>query len=59
MNPLPMVRAQLEAGTLVELVPDTPVDVPLYWQATRLKVPILERLTQSVVRAAAAALQPP
>lgn len=56
MNPLSLVRAQLKAGTLVELVPDTPVDVPLYWQATRLKVPVLERLTRSVVRAAAAAL---
>jgi LysR family transcriptional regulator (chromosome initiation inhibitor) len=56
MNPLSLVRAQLKSGALRELVPDTPVDVPLYWQATRLKVPVLERLTQSVVRAAAAAL---
>ncbi len=56
MNPLSLVRAQLKAGTLLELVPDTPVDVPLYWQATRLKVPVLERLTRSVARAAAAAL---
>jgi LysR family transcriptional regulator (chromosome initiation inhibitor) len=58
MNPLSLVRSQLQAGDLVELVPDTPVDVPLYWQATRLKVPVLERLTGSVVRAAAAALEP-
>jgi LysR family transcriptional regulator (chromosome initiation inhibitor) len=58
MNPLSLVRAQLQAGTLVELVADTPVDVPLYWQATRLKVPILERMTRSVIRAATAALQP-
>ena len=57
MNPLSLVRAQLKAGALVELVPDSPVDVPLYWQATRLKVPVLERLTRSVVRAASAALQ--
>jgi LysR family transcriptional regulator (chromosome initiation inhibitor) len=56
MNPLSLVRAQLKAGTLVELVPDTPVDVPLYWQATRLKVPVLERLTRSVLRAATAGL---
>lgn len=56
MNPLSLIRAQLKAGTLVELVPDSSVDVPLYWQATRLKVPVLERLTQCVVRAAAAAL---
>ena len=59
MNPLPLVRTQLKTGTLVELTPDTPVDVPLYWQATRLKVPVLERLSQSVVRAAASTLQPP
>lgn len=59
MNPLSLIRMQLEAGTLVELVPDTPIDVPLYWQATRLKVPVLERLTQSVVHAAAASLRPP
>lgn len=59
MNPLSLIRAQLKAGTLVELLPDTPIDVPLYWQATRLKVPILERLTRSVTRAAAAALQDP
>jgi LysR family transcriptional regulator, chromosome initiation inhibitor len=58
MNPLALVRPQLQSGALVELVPDTPVDVPLYWQATRLKVPVLERLTRSVVRAAAAALRP-
>jgi LysR family transcriptional regulator (chromosome initiation inhibitor) len=56
MNPLSLVRAQIKGGTLVELVPDTPIDVPLYWQATRLKVPVLERLTRSVVRAAAVAL---
>ena len=59
MNPLALVRAQLKAGSLVELLPDTSVDVPLYWQAARLKVPVLERLTGSVVRAAAAALQRP
>ena len=58
MNPLSLVRPQLQTGALVELVPDTPVDVPLYWQATRLKVPVLERLSRSVVRAAAAALLP-
>ena len=59
MNPLSLVRSQLQAGALVELVPDTPVDVPLYWQAARLEVPVLERLTRSVVRAAAEALQQP
>jgi LysR family transcriptional regulator (chromosome initiation inhibitor) len=58
MNPLSIARPHLKSGALVELVPDTPVDVPLYWQATRLQVPVLDRLTRSVVRAAAAALEP-
>ena len=58
MNPLSLIRPHLETGALVELMPDSAIDVPLYWQATRLKVPVLERLTRSVVRAAAAALQP-
>ena len=58
MNPLSLARPHLQSGALVELVPDTPVDVPLYWQATRLQVPVLERLTRRVVRAAANALEP-
>lgn len=58
MNPLSLTRPHLKSGALVELVAETPVDVPLYWQATRLQVPVLERLTRSVVRAAAAALEP-
>jgi LysR family transcriptional regulator, chromosome initiation inhibitor len=58
MNPRSLARPHLKSGALVELVPETPVDVPLYWQATRLQVPVLERLTRSVVRAAAAALEP-
>lgn len=56
MNPEALVRDHLRSGALVELLPQTPVDVPLYWQITRLEVPALERLTQSVTRAAAAAL---
>lgn len=59
MNPLSLIRPHLQTGALMELVPGSAVDVPLYWQATRLKVPVLERLTRSVVRAAAAALQAP
>ncbi|MGH8181717.1 MAG: LysR family transcriptional regulator ArgP [Steroidobacteraceae bacterium] len=56
MNPLSLIQPHLQTGALVELVPDTAVDVPLYWQVTRLKVPVLERLTRSVVRAAGASL---
>jgi len=56
LNPLALVESHLKSGTLVQLIADTPVDVPLHWQVTRLEVPVLEQLTRSVVRAAAAAL---
>lgn len=58
MNPVSLVSDHLRRGELVELVANTAVDVPLYWQITRLRVPVLEQLTRSVVRAATAALQP-
>ena len=54
MNPLALVRAHLRSGALVELVAQTPLDVALYWQVTRLDVPVLAQLTASVVRAAGA-----
>ena len=58
MNPWALARPHLHSGALVELIPGTPLDVPLQWQVTRLQVPVLERLTRSVARAAAAALEP-
>lgn len=52
MNPESLVREHLESGALVELVPGRNLAVPLYWQHTRLQVPMLNRLTEAVVRAA-------
>jgi LysR family transcriptional regulator (chromosome initiation inhibitor) len=52
MNPKSLVRAQLQAGTLVELLPGRTLPVKLYWQNTRLPVPMLDRLTRAVVAAA-------
>ena len=46
MNPLSLVREHLESGALVELVPGRTLAVPLYWQHTRLQVPVLSRLTR-------------
>jgi LysR family transcriptional regulator (chromosome initiation inhibitor) len=48
MNPAPLVDALLASGRLVELVPGQTLTVPLYWQYSRLKVPMLERLTRIV-----------
>ena len=56
VNPEPLVQAHLRAGTLVELIPDSSLDVSLYWQHTRLKVPTLDRLTRAVTTAARAVL---
>jgi LysR family transcriptional regulator, chromosome initiation inhibitor len=52
MNPAQMVQTQLREGTLVELVPGRSLVVPLHWQHTRLQVPMLDRLTRSVVTTA-------
>lgn len=44
---------------LVPLVPDRPVDVPLYWQVWPLDSPPLRALSTAVQAAAATALRPP
>lgn len=53
MNPEPLVAAHLANGTLVELIPDTPLDTPLHWQVARLTAPALAPVT-AAIRAAAA-----
>jgi LysR family transcriptional regulator, chromosome initiation inhibitor len=57
MNPISLVREHLESGALVELVPGQALQVPLYWQHTRLQVPVLGRLTRAVVQAARSELR--
>lgn len=57
MNPLALVQDQLRAGSLVELVPGRTLVVPLYWQHTRLPVPMLNRLSRSVIATARHALR--
>ncbi|MDB6088657.1 MAG: LysR family transcriptional regulator [Gammaproteobacteria bacterium] len=52
MNPATLVKEHLRTGSLVELVPGRTLSVPLYWQHTRLQVPMLSRLTRAVIAAA-------
>jgi LysR family transcriptional regulator (chromosome initiation inhibitor) len=52
MNPAPIIDAHLASGRLVELVPQTPLDVPLYWQMNRLAADRLTDLTREVTTAA-------
>jgi len=57
MNPHALVASHLRAGSLVELVPGRLLSVPLYWQHTRLQMPMLSRLTKAVISASRAALR--
>ena len=57
MNPASLIRQHLKSGALVEIVADRQLLVPLYWQHTRLQVPVLDRLTRAVTTTSRAALQ--
>lgn len=58
LNPEPLVAAHLASGDLVELVADTPLDVPLHWQFTRLAAPALAPVTQAIRASAQKSLVP-
>ncbi|AJC79740.1 chromosome replication initiation inhibitor protein [Rhizobium etli bv. phaseoli str. IE4803] len=52
MNPTQLTREHLASGRLVELVPDTPLDVPLFWQINRFAADRLADLTREVISVA-------
>lgn len=56
LNPVQLVGDHLEAGRLAEVVPGTPLDIPLYWQVNRLAAERLAGLTAAVVGTARAVL---
>lgn len=56
MHPEALVREHLTSGQLVQLKPDSPLDVPLYWQQSRIAFTLLDQLTRAVVAAAKAGL---
>ena len=56
MNPEALVARYLASGQLVEMVPDTPLDVALHWQFSRLTAPALAPLTREIRAAAARVL---
>lgn len=58
MFPQAMVAPQLADGSLVELMPGTPLDVPLHWQTARAASGLLDGLTRQIVAAARGALRP-
>ena len=59
LNPEPLVAPHLAAGRLVELVADTPLDVALHWQFSRLTAPAIAPLTRAIRIAAATVLIAP
>ncbi|MDQ1898898.1 LysR family transcriptional regulator ArgP [Paracoccus sp. WLY502] len=58
MNPEMFICDDLIQGRLVDLAPDLPLDVPLYWQFNRIAGPVLAPLTAAIKKAARAALLP-
>lgn len=58
MHPTVLIREHLASGSLVELLPGSGIPVPLYWAHARNAQTGLERLTQCVINAAQAWLEP-
>jgi LysR family transcriptional regulator (chromosome initiation inhibitor) len=58
LHPQALIASHLEDGSLVALLPDTPLDVPLHWQQARAASALLDGLTLQVLAAAGAALMP-
>ena len=56
MIPQLQYGALVETGELLDLAPDKPTDVTLYWHAWRVQSPKLERLSAQVLAAARKAL---
>lgn len=59
MNPEMLVADHLRDGRLVALVPDQPLDVPLFWQRSRIASRTLGDITRAVLRTTGALLQKP
>lgn len=58
MNPEALVAGHLRAGRLLALRADQPLDVPLFWQESRIVGGLLRDLTRAVLDAAGAILVP-
>jgi len=56
LHPQALIASHLEEGSLVMLLPDTPMDVPLYWQQARAASALLDGLNRQILAAAQAAL---
>jgi LysR family transcriptional regulator (chromosome initiation inhibitor) len=59
LHPQTLVAPHLADGSLVELVPGAPLDVPLYWQHARAASVLLDGLSRAVLSAARSGLLHP
>jgi len=58
MNPEVSVKEHLRTGRLVALRPSLPLDVPLFWQESRIVGPVMADATRAVLKTARALLRP-
>jgi LysR family transcriptional regulator (chromosome initiation inhibitor) len=58
LHPQAMIAPLLADGSLVELVPDMPLDVPLHWQYARAASGLIDGLSRDILAAAGTALLP-
>lgn len=58
LHPQALIAPHLKDGSLVELVPKTPLDVALHWQHARAASALLDGLTRQLIAAARRALLP-
>ena len=56
MQPEALISSHLNDGALVELMPNTPLDVPLFWQYARSASSLLEGLSRHLLNSAHGAL---
>lgn len=56
LHPESLISHHLKSGALEELVPNSPLDVPLYWQEARAASSLLDGLTREVHAAAGSGL---
>lgn len=56
LHPQALISPYLADGSLVELVPASPLDVPLFWQHVRSASALLDGLTRQILAAADSAL---
>ena len=59
LHPQALIQPCLDNGSLIELLPETPLDVPLHWHTPRAASGLLDGLSGAILAAARTGLLPP